>query len=164
LALNLQQVFTTHWTLIAKTGATTASTLRRLEKEPAVHFDVVVTSLGVNDVTANTTQNVFLENQQKLLELLRNQFAASLIVFSGFPPVRFFPSLPQPLRWYLGRQCQNFDQGLARQVQRQPDCIYHPLHFPNDPNLMAPDGFHPGGQVYAQWAAQIAKKIIEYKQ
>ncbi len=159
LVLHLQQDFATHWTLIAKTGATSGSTLTHLQKIPKQSFDAVVISLGVNDVTANVSQIRFLGNQLAILKLLREKFNCSLIIFSGFPPVGFFPALPQPLRWYLGMQSQRFDRALAKIIEQQADCIYYTPKFPNDPSLMASDGFHPGSKVYAVWGQETAALI-----
>ena len=40
------------WRLHAVTGATTRSTIQTLQQIKATRYDVVVTSLGVNDVTS----------------------------------------------------------------------------------------------------------------
>jgi lysophospholipase L1-like esterase len=148
------------WKLIAKTGATSSSTLRHLNKIPAEPFDVVVTSLGVNDVTTSKRKDRFLEEQKAILQLLRTKFNALLIVISGFPPVGKFPALPQPLRWYLGTQSQRFDKALAKFAQTQPDCEYLKQDSVNDPKLMASDGFHPGPGIYAVWAREAANRIM----
>ena len=94
--------FRVEWRLVARTGATTASTFRHLERAEAFATDVVVTSLGVNDVTGNVGVERFLRQQAALFALLRGKFGARLILASGIPPMDRFPALPQPLRWYLG--------------------------------------------------------------
>ena len=152
--------FEVHWQLIAKTGATTASTLRKLGKVKEETFDVVLTSLGVNDVTANKSRRVFLQEQKALVELLRAKFGAPHIILSGFPPVGKFPALPQPLRWYLGLQSERFDRGLEALASAQ-GCDYLRLNdLSNDPALMASDGFHPGAEVYRLWAQKAAACVL----
>jgi lysophospholipase L1-like esterase len=156
----LKPRFEVHWKLIAKTGATSASTLRCLEKVPPENFDVVLTSLGVNDVTGNRSKKAFIEDQNLILETLRTKFGSSLIVVSGFPPVGKFPSLPQPLRWYLGKQSERFDAALESFTETQVDCEYLKQNISEDPKLMASDGFHPGAEVYSMWAKEAASVII----
>jgi lysophospholipase L1-like esterase len=156
----LKTQFEVHWKLIAKIGATSASTLRCLKKMPPEIFDVVLISLGVNDVTGNRSRKAFIEDQNLILQTLRTKFGASLIVVSGFPPVGKFPSLPQPLRWYLGKQSERFDAALESFVKTQTNCEYLKQKIADDPKLMASDGFHPGAEVYSMWAKEAASVII----
>src|SRR5215208_4022274 len=50
LVADLAHTFRVSWALVARTGATTAGTARHLAGRPAEVFDVVVLSLGGNDV------------------------------------------------------------------------------------------------------------------
>jgi lysophospholipase L1-like esterase len=168
LVATLAASFEVHWALIAKTGATSAKTLAHLDEAPTELFDVVVTSLGVNDVTSGRTCPQFLTDQAALLDQLQSKFGAGLVVVSGFPPVRFFPALPQPLRWYLGRECQRYDAALAEFVKSRRGCTYYaqPAETLTERGLsakdvMASDGFHPGAPVYANWAGDVAVLIKE---
>ncbi len=147
------------WCLMAKTGATTLSTRRHLETVPASQFDVVVTSLGVNDLTRGMTIRSWLSGQAELRALLRSRFSVRLIVVSGLPPVHRFPALPQPLRWHLGRRARQMDRALSAEVAREADCLFVPLDMDGDKDMMASDGFHPGPPVYKLWAAQVADLI-----
>jgi lysophospholipase L1-like esterase len=63
------------------------------------------------------------------------------------------------LRWYLGRRARQFDQALATDVADEPDVVFLPLDFAMDASLMAEDGFHPGPEIYRQWADQVAAVI-----
>jgi lysophospholipase L1-like esterase len=150
------------WRLIAKTGATTASTLRYLSKVAGYACDVVVTSLGVNDVTSGRSKRAFLADQAALLHVLRRQLGASLIVMSGLPPMGIFPVLPQPLRWYLGTKCRSFDASLQRWVQEQADCRFTSLSAVADTSLIAADGFHPSPGAYRLWAERAAHIIRQH--
>lgn len=155
----LAQTHTVQWQLSARTGATTAGTLKHLEKAPAAAFDVAVTSLGVNDVTAGRSLPVWLAQQQALVAVLRSKFQVRRIVLSGLPPVHKFPALPQPLRWYVGSQVRRFDQALAAWAQTQPDCGYVNLNLDFDVSWLARDQFHPGPPLYQQWGSTIAQQI-----
>ena len=147
------------WQLIAKTGATTAATLKAFDSLVDGKFDIVVLSLGVNDVTGNVPLSSWLGQQQVLRTRCFDQLGAKLVISSGLPPLGGFPALPQPLRWYLGRRADQFDSALAAALQNEQGSQYLSLRFSNDPALMASDGFHPGPGIYKQWAARVAAAI-----
>jgi lysophospholipase L1-like esterase len=149
------------WRLIARTGATTASTIRHLERIEPFAADAVVTSLGVNDVTGDVGVPRFLELQANLHELLRTRFGARLILASGIPPMDRFPALPQPLRWYLGARAKELDRALAGALPDGRGAEYLALAGELDAAHMAADGFHPGPAVYAAWGAAAATRIAE---
>ncbi len=147
--------------LIARTGATTASTLEILRKENPEPFDIIVTALGVNDITRAVSLRAWLSRQKALTDLLITQHAAKLIYISGLPPVGHFPLLPHPLRWVLGRQARRFDRHIKLFADAHPRTRYVQLAFKVDVDEMAEDGYHPGPKVYAEWAALIAESIAE---
>ncbi|MBL0143774.1 MAG: SGNH/GDSL hydrolase family protein [Betaproteobacteria bacterium] len=150
------------WRVIARTGATTASTIRHLERVERFDTDVVVTSLGVNDVTGDVRPTTFLGRSAKLRELLRDKFGAKLILVSGLPPVHRFPALPQPLRWYLGERAKELDRALARALPDGRGAEHLPFERELDGMHMASDGFHPGPAVYDAWGETAAKRIAVF--
>jgi lysophospholipase L1-like esterase len=113
LAAALAPMFRLQWQLLAFTGATTADMLRRLREEPAAKVDVILTSLGVNDVTGRLSLNAWRQAQGALIDLLQERFAPRHILLSGLPPMHRFPALPQPLRWYIGSRARDFDRALV---------------------------------------------------
>lgn len=148
--------FTVEWHLVAKTGATTASALVHLQSLEAGPFDIAITSLGVNDVTAGITTKLWLAQQAELRETLRTRFGVAHLIVSGLPPLHGFPALPQPLRWYLGSKAQDFDQDLRRALDAADGVWFLSLRFTEDARLMAADGFHPGPEVYREWARRAS--------
>lgn len=56
-----------HWQLIAKTGATTASAMQLLDESTPERSDVLVLSLGTNDVTRQRSPKTFLRVSDKLI-------------------------------------------------------------------------------------------------
>jgi len=147
------------WQLEASTGETTRSTLARLQAMPSQTFDCAVVVLGVNDVTRVTTKAQFTARQSALWQLLQDQFGVRQIVSSGVPPMQQFPLLPQPLAWALGRQAARLDAGLATLAANSTGVTHLPMTLPQDPDLAASDGFHPGPKAYAMWAESLAQKI-----
>lgn len=151
--------FEVQWRLEAKTGYTTADAHGHLLALPDEAFDVVVTSLGVNDLTAGVSLKRWLAQQADLVGLLRARFRARQVLLSALPPMHLFPALPQPLRWYLGAQADRFNDGLAAWAATRDDCRFVSTDFAPDAAAMASDGFHPGPPAYAHWAALLARHI-----
>ncbi|MCF8199776.1 MAG: SGNH/GDSL hydrolase family protein [Sulfuritalea sp.] len=165
LVARLAASFAVHWKLLAFTGATTADMLVRLESKPADEFDVVVTSLGVNDVTGQLPMKQWRRQQNQLVELLVGKFRARHVLLSGLPPMHRFPALPQPLRWYVGSRAQDFDRALNTLANRDPRCEFVKLSYAMmEPSTMATDGFHPGPAIYSLWATEVARLILQRNQ
>jgi lysophospholipase L1-like esterase len=155
----LAERYRVHFDLQARTGFTTADILRRLDEMAPQEFDVVLTSLGVNDVLALTGRATWLARQAQLRRVLREKFGARLLILSGLPPVHSFPALPQPLRWHLGSRATEFNDHLAEAVTAEPDVRLVNLRFEADAGMMASDGFHPGPPIYSEWAERAAQLV-----
>jgi lysophospholipase L1-like esterase len=160
LVAALEDRFELHWRLVATTGHTTAEAIADVSALPTEPFDVVITSLGVNDVTSQHSLSKWRRQQIDLIAVLQSQFAAGQIYLSGLPPMHRFPALPQPLRWYIGSRAKQFDQELAKLAAQVVCCEFVPLDFSElETDSMASDGFHPGPAIYRQWAAELARRI-----
>lgn len=159
LVAGLRGRYRVRYRLVARTGATTASTLRLLERAEPFAVDAAVTSLGVNDVTGDVGVARFLALQARLHALLRERFGARLVLASGLPPMDRFPALPQPLRWYLGARARELDRALAAALPDGRGAEYLAVAGELDAAHMAADGFHPGPAVYAAWGAAAAGRI-----
>ncbi len=153
--------FTVEWALEAKTGRTTRQMFKRLVKMPAAQYDIAVTALGVNDITKRASRENWLEDTELMWDLLHSKFGVRQIYVSGIPQIGQFPLLPPVLRWILGRQGRRYDAGLAQLAARRADCFHIPADLPLH-GLMSKDGFHPGPQVYAAWAARLADHILPH--
>ena len=165
LAVALAPTFRLRWKLLAFTGATTADMLARLQQMPTEQHDVVITSLGVNDVTGRRSLVEWRRQQGELVELLAGRFGARHVLLSGLPPMHRFPALPQPLRWYIGSRARDFDRVLAEVAASRPGCEFLALgHEMMDVSAMASDGFHPGPPIYALWAREAARRITQEKE
>jgi lysophospholipase L1-like esterase len=152
------------WQLIARSGDTTRVSLTALRKLSVHPADVMVTALGLNDVVAQVSPQVWLARLDKLDRIAVKRAGVKHIVHAGIPPIHSFPLLPNPLRWVLGADALAYNRALSQWVKRWPERWWLPLPFENDqPSdssvLMAEDGFHPGPAIYALWAEQLAGMI-----
>jgi len=150
-----------HWQLEARTGRTTAQALRHVNTMPESQFDVVVTALGVNDVTSGMARRRWLRQQANMLATLRSRYGAGRILVTGVPPLGRFPLLPPLLRRVLGAEARRFDAGLAALCAGMNGVRHMPFDLDFDPAQMARDGFHPGPPAYAAWSAALAEVILE---
>lgn len=150
-----------HYALDAVTGATTADTLARLSARPDGSFDVVATSLGVNDLTRSVGLRTWVQQQRALRQVARERFGVTRFIACGLPPVAGFFALPQPLRWYLGRRAVEFSRALEASVAAEPDVVYLHLDVDRSPENLATDGFHPGPVGYAAWGEALARVIAD---
>lgn len=153
--------FAVAWSLQATTGHRTRQAIAALDGLQGQAFDVAVISLGVNDVTSFQSVRDWIAAQRELHATLRARHGVRLIVTAPLPPMGDFPLLPQPLRGVIGRRARAFDASLRTYAAGQTDIAIADFDLPNDPALMAPDGYHPGPGVYAAWATAVARVIRE---
>lgn len=156
----LSQHTTVEWDLIARTGGTTASTIAWLQDTPAKPYDAVVVSLGVNDVARQVPLQKWLNQTATFLDLLTTKFSAKRIYTVTLPPMGKFPVLPQPLRKIIGLRVDRFEAAMTAYQATRPEVTRLTMYLPEDPTLMASDGYHPGPKIYALWADEAAKAIL----
>ena len=159
VAACLSASLTVEWRLIARSGATAADTVARLNAAEPGEFDAAIIALGVNDAKNGVPLRRFLANMDGVAAILRSRFGVGTIYVSGLPPVREFPLLPHPLRDVLGTRTEWFDRELSRHVTHWPDTRFLPLDFGLDVAHMSEDGFHPGPPIYASWARHMSALI-----
>ncbi|GGE62851.1 lipase [Streptosporangium jomthongense] len=151
------------WSLLAETGRKAADVLVALKAAPKAHYDVVLVSVGVNDVTGRTSTGQWLSVLHELSDCLVDSMGATRVLFTAIPPMHLFPALPQPLRWYLGmraRQLNGLMENLCNsRVFGENGLEYLSVSFPLEPGFMASDGFHPGRDAYRVWAEHSAATI-----
>lgn len=160
LASALAVEFSVDWQLDAVTGATTRSTLTRLENARARQTDIVVVALGVNDVTRLIPRKRWFMQQRLLFDRINTLYAPKRIYVSGMPPLEEFPLLPNPLRWTLGRHAKRLETALLTRIKAAPEVCYLPFALEPQIDLMASDGFHPSGVLYKIWADELANQIM----
>lgn len=159
LTTALAQSHRVTWKLIAKTGATTATTLDTLDKTAPWSADIALTVLGVNDTTRATSPKSWTTRQQALQSILKTKFGVRRQYHQGLPPMGDFPLLPNPLRRRLGQHATRLDTAL-QQLAQDTGTTHLALDLPLTTDDMAPDGFHPGPAIYAAWGEAVAKRIL----
>ncbi len=178
----LKDRFQVRWKVEAETGATTRSTIARFRRlvrsesgrheEPSEaagaraqtvdkpqQFRVAAISLGVNEVTCGRKVRRWVAELDELAALLREEYGAQRMLWSGIPAMHEFPCLPQPLRWYLGARARMLNRVLWAWTEPQVDCEFVAAPDGGYAELMATDGFHPGPKVYELWAEEMVRRV-----
>lgn len=168
LVRHLARRHTVHWQLHALTGEESPGLLQRLQELPEQPFDVVVISMGVNDVTALRAPRQWLHLQHGIAALVGQRFRPRLLVHCAVPPMHVFSALPQPLRWFMGRWAQSFNAHLRAALHQHPWRVHHMLPAMERETVagqsLARDGFHPGPRAYAQWGQALAQQVLSATQ
>ncbi len=130
-----------------------------LERVPHDSLDVIVVSVGVNDVTGLTLTKTWRRDLSALLDKLEQRFPHVLIVLAGIPPLHGFPLLPFPLNRTLGIRANIFNSITRQLVSMRSRVILLPLDFDPQPQMFSADGFHPSQHSYAHFGNLIAQAI-----
>lgn len=160
---HLQTHFEVDWNLNAKTGDTTQHLIEKVSLLNVQHFDVVITSVGVNDVTQLLSAKKWIKLQHQLYQLIEEKFSPKLILATGVPPMELFPALPQPLAWLFGEYARKMNQQLKRYVEQRPhmNCVEYDIQHYQKLNIeMAADGFHPSREIYQIWGRELVNRIL----
>jgi lysophospholipase L1-like esterase len=162
LVSELGNDYKVNWKLHAKTGDTTSQVIKSLDALANTNYDVVVTSVGVNDVTKLMSANVWIKKQEQLYKKIVEKFDPKLMIAAGVPPMHLFPALPNPLGWLFGQYSTQMNKQLEKFVEnhKKLEWIEYDLEKYKSLDLkMADDGFHPSKEIYNLWAQEVAEKI-----
>ncbi|ENW05066.1 SGNH/GDSL hydrolase family protein [Acinetobacter beijerinckii] len=158
----LKNEYTLQWKLHAKTGDTTKQVYQAVQQLEHKKYDIVITSIGVNDVTKLTSAKSWIKQQKQLFTQIQKQFQPKLIIVSGVPPMQHFPALPNPLAWLFGKYAEQMNQILQQWLAPQSQFRFIQYDFESFQAMdlpMASDGFHPSKEIYAIWGQQVATLI-----
>ncbi|MGE8683195.1 MAG: SGNH/GDSL hydrolase family protein [Acinetobacter sp.] len=158
----LKMDYAIDWKLHAKTGDGTSQIIQNVHTLGNHHYDVVLTSVGVNDVTKLMSAKQWIKQQQDLYHLIQQKFSPTLVIAAGVPPMHLFPALPNPLSWLFGQYAKQMNVKLAQLVHTRSNMqwIEYDLQKYQALNLdMAADGFHPSKEIYQIWGKTAANLI-----
>ena len=147
------------WRIVARSGATVRAVLTELwPRVTTPPFDLILVSVGVNDVTGLTRRRAFASDLTRLLRGLGTTSPDALVVLLGVPPMQAFPLLPQPLRAWLGGRSQALDR-VGRECAVRAGALHLPFETVPSPELFAADGFHPSPEGNALWAERVFEAL-----
>jgi lysophospholipase L1-like esterase len=160
LVRRLSQHHTVEWCVLAVNGLDSPGLVKLLEDAPISRFDVVILSMGANDVTCLCSPQRWVQWQTQLSELIAHRFAPNLLVHSAVPPMHACMALPQPLRWFMGRWARQMNMLLSGLLSDKKKRTMHWHPEATIFNGMAVDGIHPSSHGYALWADGLSQLIL----
>lgn len=149
------------WSVTGRSGATARKLLTDLlPTMNGVDPDLVVVTVGINDLIRRRPLERWSTDVTELLTLVRSRFPDAEVVVSGLPPVHRFPAIPRPLRLVLGARARDMD-GILRDVAAVGGVTHAPMDESRarDPEVFAADGLHPSPAGYRAWAADLARAV-----
>ena len=159
LLANLAVKNKVNWQLIASTGLTSAELIQKIEALQTQKFDYVLVSVGVNDVTGLTKENIWLSNLDTIFNLFNTKFDDPKVLMTALPPMHLFTGILQPLRWWLGKRAKRLNKLMLLATTDNSQCSVLTIDLPFAPEYLAKDGFHPSKLAYGVWANQAAKAL-----
>ena len=151
------------WEVAARSGVDAAGVAALLTGSPVLDgADVVVVSVGVNDVKNLGSDRAFRAGLLELLGVVTERAPSARVFLLGLPPVDRLPALPRPLADLLGARGRRLDR-LGREVAatfsqvRRLDLTDEALDAVATP--FAPDGFHPGEELHDLLARAMCDRL-----
>jgi len=154
--------------IIAKTGWTTDELNAAIDKaDPHGPYDLVTLLIGVNNQYRGRSAD---EYRQQFVALLQRAigFAGGKphnVVVVSIPDWGVTPFAKDRDRAKIAREIDQFNainrEEAARAGARYADITPHSRTAATDASLVAPDGLHPSGKMYAEWARAIQREIAD---
>ena len=146
-----------HWRVEGESGLAIREVIERLDSLPGeLEADLVLVSVGVNDVTGLSRTKHWQGMLEEFLEKLRMRWPAAKVLFAGLPPMSLFPLPPQPLRFSLGLRARTLDRIAAEVLSGSPDALHVPTDIRPGVHGFCDDGFHPDAESCNLWAKELA--------
>lgn len=146
------------WRAVGRPGARAAHLVGMIEE--LGRADLVVVTVGVNDVTALTRLDRWRDDLEAVIDRLERR-GVERTVLAGLPPMGTFPALPRPLRDWIGVRSRMLDDALGEVVAERPGVRRLRFDGAVRRGAMAPDGYHPGVEGYAGWARALAALALD---
>ena len=147
-----------HWRIEGLSGLAVSGVIERLDAiEDSYHTDLILISVGVNDVTGLTPTRRWRSGLFDLLRRIDTRWPGASVIFAGLPPMSKFPLPPQPLRFSLGLRAETLD-GIAQEVTgRFSNAVHIPTRIKPETHDFCPDGFHPSANSCNLWAMELVR-------
>lgn len=149
-----------HWRIEGSNGADISDLRERIRRFDGQHkADIVLISIGVNDVTGLSSTRHWQTQLEHLTRELRNKWPKAKVIFAGLPPMSKFPLPPQPLRFTLGLRAATLDAIAAKLIASQVNMLHVPTEIDPSQHDFCEDGFHPSAEACSFWAEGLAQRL-----
>lgn len=148
------------WRVMGANGADISDlrhSIKLLSHQP--HVDVILISIGVNDVTGLSSTRRWRFQVNQLVSDLVEKWPQARVIFLGLPPMERFPLPPQPLRFALGQRAATLDAITAGIISKQARMLHIPTDISPLQQEFCEDGFHPSAESCANWSLVLAQRF-----
>lgn len=136
---------------------------QQLPRLGALEPDLVLLSVGANDVTGWTTRRHYLNRMDAILNGIAGTGARVAVL--NVPAIVTAPLLPLPARWIFDVRTHRFNDGLRSLASRSEVVALAPVYeetrepFERDHTHFAADLYHPSSKGYALWADVVSRAL-----
>ena len=159
--LNKLLGFSVNWKILADSGLSLKNLNKLIREQSDENTDLVLVSMGGNDVFQLTPPWVWKNNINTCVKLLFQNYKNPLILFSPVPPVGRFPAIPNPLRIAFGFWEFLLQTNLAQTINSMDNVYLLNERFPVGKEYYLEDGIHPSPMAYDPWAEKLAIMTVE---
>jgi lysophospholipase L1-like esterase len=166
LTLHAKGIYFEKPRIIATTGWTTDELSAAIQKEKIITtYDFVTLLIGVNNQyrgrSADEYREQFSELLQQAIKFSGNH--KDHVIILSIPDWGATPFAEGKNRQQIASEIDLFNKINKEESEKQQvhyiDITPISRKIPNDDSLVAADGLHPSGKMYAEWAAALAKVI-----
>jgi len=150
-----------NWEILAKSGISIKKLNKLIRNKSARNVDLVLVSMGGNDVFQLTPPWVWKKSINTCIKLLYQNKKKPLILFSPVPPVGRFPAIPSPLRITFGFWEFLLQACLVHEINSMDKAFLLDESFPEGNQYYLLDGIHPSPQAYGPWSEKLSVKTME---
>ena len=135
---------------------------RQLPRLDGLSPDLVLLSVGANDVTSRTSTAEYAATMAEITSRLAETGARVAVL--NVPAIVTVPLLPLPLRLLLDVRTHRYNDALRRLREEQGFTLV-PIYeetrepFERDRTNFAADGYHPSSKGYALWAEVVGEGL-----
>jgi len=150
-----------NWKILAKSGLSLNNLNKLIREQSDKNADLILVSMGGNDVFQLTPPWVWKKNINTCVKLLFQNENKPLILFSPVPPVGRFPAIPNPLRVVFGLWEILLQASLAQAINSMDNAYMLDERFPDGKEYFLEDGIHPSSLAYDPWSEKLAIMTVE---
>lgn len=151
------------WKVLARSGDRLSHLLKALQTAPSQPQDLIVISVGINNVLKGTPPERWRQGLEELMKTIDERHTPQRVALCGIPRIQDFPLLPHPLAWVLGARAQRLNrvtqEVLASRSADRPAWRYIDMALPLSPEHLAHDGFHPNALSCRLWCERILEGV-----
>lgn len=149
----------------SQSGSTTHDVvIKQLEPAIALKPDIVLLSVGANDVTHITSLDALEKDLNEIMKKLIQSNCNVKIIVTGTPDMGTVKRFLPPLSWIATLQSKRLNS-IFNTIVTKHNITYAPIFetvgpiFRNNQSLFSNDNFHPNNDGYAVWNVVLKKSI-----